>query len=428
MKYGLLVVKDTENIGDDIQAYAAMQFLPHVDYYIDREHLDTFVSENLETVKMIMNGWFIKNKWNWPPAPVIDPLLISMHFQREDLLGINEIFLQEVGGKYFSDHAIVGCRDTETQNFLQENKIDTYFSGCLTLTLQDKFDRKVDKPYCCITNCGDEIVNYVKEKRPDLDIKIISQEPAVDKSASWDKRFHEVEILLQTYQNAEFVVTTRLHCAMPCLALKTPVLFLNDETIIENDRFAGLSDLLYCESPKNFLEGSKIYDIENPPINKKNYLLLRNALIEKCKQFVAEEKNSFEKEWLLKKYEENAKWKEELLIRVQKNIYKQYNDLYDGKKWIEEQWEIQRARISELEKWCQELENGKKWVEEQWQNQKLQVNELEQCKNNFQNQFEEEKKKVTTLKKEIELLKTDLEFLKKSRFVNWLIKKNKLSI
>ena len=151
-------------------------------------------------------------------------------------------------------------------------------------------------------------------------------------------------------------------------------------------------------------------------------------MIEKCKQFVAEEKNSFEKEWLLKKYEENAKWKEELLIRVQKNIYKQYNDLYDGKKWIEEQWEIQKARISELEKWCQELENGKKWVEEQWQNQKLQVNELEQCKNNFQNQFEEEKKKVTTLKKEIELLKTDLEFLKKSRFVNWLIKKNKLSI
>ena len=117
-----------------------------------------------------------------------------------------------------------------------------------------------------------------------------------------------------------------------------------------------------------------------------------------------------------------------MLIRVQKNIYKQYNDLYDGKKWIEEQWEIQRARISELEKWCQELENGKKWVEEQWQNQKLQVNKLEQCKNNFQNQFEEEKKKVITLKKEIELLKTDLEFLKKSRFVNWLIKKNKLSI
>lgn len=30
MKYGLLVVKDTENIGDDIQAYAARQFLPQV--------------------------------------------------------------------------------------------------------------------------------------------------------------------------------------------------------------------------------------------------------------------------------------------------------------------------------------------------------------------------------------------------------------
>ena len=36
MKYGLLVFKETDNIGDDIQAYAAERFLPKVDYYIDR--------------------------------------------------------------------------------------------------------------------------------------------------------------------------------------------------------------------------------------------------------------------------------------------------------------------------------------------------------------------------------------------------------
>ena len=37
MKYGLLYYKDTVNIGDDIQTYAARRFLPHIDYYIDRE-------------------------------------------------------------------------------------------------------------------------------------------------------------------------------------------------------------------------------------------------------------------------------------------------------------------------------------------------------------------------------------------------------
>ena len=36
MKYGLVVYKDTDNIGDDILSYAAMRFLPRIDYIIDR--------------------------------------------------------------------------------------------------------------------------------------------------------------------------------------------------------------------------------------------------------------------------------------------------------------------------------------------------------------------------------------------------------
>lgn len=48
MKYGLLVHPQAENLGDDIQSYAALQFLPHLDYYLDREHLNLFHSNNGE--------------------------------------------------------------------------------------------------------------------------------------------------------------------------------------------------------------------------------------------------------------------------------------------------------------------------------------------------------------------------------------------
>lgn len=399
-----------------------MQFLPRIDYFIDREHLDTFVSDGLEPVKVIMNGWYMNNKWNWPPSPVIVPLLISMHFQREDLLGINDSFLLGIGGEYFRKQEIVGCRDTETQKFLQENGIATEFSGCLTLTLKDKFTRKVDKPYCCITNCSNEVVNYVKEKRPDLVIKVFSQEPAVDQSAAWNERFNNVEKLLQEYQNAEFVITTKLHCAMPCLALKTPVLFLDEDTIIENDRFSGLSDLLYCETKNDFLEGKGDFKLDNPPENTNDYLALRKSLIKKCKQFVELETTcNFEKEYFWNKYKENAEWKEEMLIQVQKKIFKQYNNLYEGKKWIEEQWKNQKDRINELEKWCHELEDGKRWIEEQWENQKVKINKLEQNNDELKSQIEIEKEKKHAFDKEVALLK-------KSKFVNWLIKKNNLSL
>ena len=59
MKYGLIYYHNTFNIGDDILSYAAKQFLPHVDYYIDREHLDVFVPNECEYVAVIVNGWYL---------------------------------------------------------------------------------------------------------------------------------------------------------------------------------------------------------------------------------------------------------------------------------------------------------------------------------------------------------------------------------
>lgn len=58
MKYGVVVYHDTNNIGDDIQSYAAAQLLPQVDYYIEREHLDVFRPNEEGPVNVIMNGWF----------------------------------------------------------------------------------------------------------------------------------------------------------------------------------------------------------------------------------------------------------------------------------------------------------------------------------------------------------------------------------
>ena len=50
MKYGLVIYKDTDNIGDDILSYAASRFLPQIDYIIDREQLDIFAPNKKEIV------------------------------------------------------------------------------------------------------------------------------------------------------------------------------------------------------------------------------------------------------------------------------------------------------------------------------------------------------------------------------------------
>ena len=80
MKYGVIVCRETKNIGDDIQSYAAARLLPRVDYYIEREHMDVFRPMEDECVATIMNGWFMNNKLGWPVSPCINPLYASMHF------------------------------------------------------------------------------------------------------------------------------------------------------------------------------------------------------------------------------------------------------------------------------------------------------------------------------------------------------------
>lgn len=62
MKFGLVVYKQTDNIGDDILSYAGSRFLPQIDYVIDREQLDVFVPDQQEQVSAIMNGWFLYQK------------------------------------------------------------------------------------------------------------------------------------------------------------------------------------------------------------------------------------------------------------------------------------------------------------------------------------------------------------------------------
>ena len=64
MKYGVLFNKNNVNLGDDIQAYATARFYPSLDYFVDREHIHQFQSENNEPVAVIMNAWYMWEKWH----------------------------------------------------------------------------------------------------------------------------------------------------------------------------------------------------------------------------------------------------------------------------------------------------------------------------------------------------------------------------
>ena len=285
MKYGVMYYKETDNIGDDIQSYAAMRFLPHIDYYIDRESLNCFIPMKKEYVSMIMNGWFLHNKLAWPPSPYINPLCVSMHFTSLESIDVGDKYLKRFGGEYLKQFGIIGARDIETQKRLEKNGIESYFSGCLTLTI-NKFDniKKVDK--ICLVDLEENIVEKIKEST-NSKIEVLTHWLNQEETAQKDftKRMNDVENLLKKYQESKLVITNRLHVALPCLALGTPVILIHKE-VYEKDRLDTFLKFMPNYVDTEFIKMDIKELLKNPSFNNEEFLNIRNNLIKKCVDFI----------------------------------------------------------------------------------------------------------------------------------------------
>lgn len=287
MKYGLITYKDTENIGDDIQSYVAIRFLPKIDYYIEREKLDLFVPKKEEQVVTIMNGWYLHSKINFYLSPFIYPIFISTHLSQYNNGGIKTEYLNEKTIKQLNEYGPIGCRDSGTKKLLDDIGVDNYLSGCLTLTIEE--DKKVKKKdYICIVDIDEEAEKYLNDNLKDK--KIVKKTHVLNREEnnklSWDERFKNVKELLDTYQAAELVITTRLHCALPCLALNTPVLLLYDEEkLYTKDRLADYAKIVNKMTTSEFLE-SGIEKIKSKIINPTNYLSIKEANEKRVKDFL----------------------------------------------------------------------------------------------------------------------------------------------
>jgi hypothetical protein len=285
----------TFNIGDDIQALAARQFLPNNALPINRESIGVFRSNS--RVHTLVNGWFMHTKFNvyyhstepapqkwWPPAKCIEPLLISFHLRPQFL----PIALSAEGEEYLRRHGPIGARDLDTLRELRARGIPSYFSGCLTLTFKRPDSQRENVIYA--VDIDDECVNYIRSKT-NTPVKVISHENVKFGYWSNEQRLQYAKELLSLYQKAKCVVTTRLHAALPCLAFQTPVFF-----IIKNQsdcRFNGLKELTRNGSRQEFLQGGVPFDFNNPPENPKRYIPLRKKLKRTVTKWVKRVKSNF---------------------------------------------------------------------------------------------------------------------------------------
>ncbi len=343
MKYKLLSVRKNNkvkaiNIGDYIQALASSQYYPHVDGFLDRD--EDLNSYDEEPCKMIMNGWYMHNPQNWPPTEKIIPLFVAFHLN----VLVREELTSSISVNYLKKHQPIGCRDTNTMDILTSAGIEAYFSGCMTLTLGKKYhnEEKDHTTYIVdpilsvdyglnniyqalrvIVRHPLDIINLLKKDglhlhdgknklkkivKTALYYKVYSKMFSKDIIMNSTYIHHYVENknddfylldkaeqLVKLYAKARLVITSRIHCALPCLGLETPVIYLREKAddYISTCRLGGIEDLFNMveindgDLQSNFKIDSVISS-ENYPVNKDSWKVYAQELDKRCKNFISE--------------------------------------------------------------------------------------------------------------------------------------------
>lgn len=286
MKYGVVFFNETENLGDDIQTYTALRFLPSVDYIIEREKLSEFVPDKNELVSIIMNGWYVHDICSLPPSPFINPLVISAHFT-DHLANKKPDYFDEYFYDFLKRVEPIGLRDRLVKQYLDDDGISTYFSGCMTLTIKPfKNIKKENK--ICLVDVDKDIEKKVSETTK---CKIVKHTHNVNKERnmllSFNERMKNVEDRLKEYQSCKLVITSRLHVALPCLSIGVPVLLIYDDKNIDvKNRLGEYTNYVNYISKKEFLKKPN-YDIKN----KDDFLKIRKGLEKRIKEFIDDSKN-----------------------------------------------------------------------------------------------------------------------------------------
>lgn len=228
MKYYFQIEgKRRDNIGDVLQGMVAKPFLPEDSLVADRETLGSLPGN--ENAFLVGNGWYMHSFDDFPPPVNVTPLYISVHIANEKLL--NKSGVKE----HFKKHAPIGCRDVNTMKLLLSWQIPAYYSGCLTTTCQRRTSNENNKEgeALLVDNMHHPVPEEIKKKLETLLerplIRISHDPPNI--TGTLENYFEDTEKhmnhLLEKYCKASLVVTTKIHCALPCLAMGANVLLIH---------------------------------------------------------------------------------------------------------------------------------------------------------------------------------------------------------
>ena len=294
METGILGFIGSKNIGDYVQTKAVIDLVGSKNIKIlDRENLDKY---NDNVIQTIINGWFMESPENWPPSEKIKPLFISFHLNPS----IETELLKDESIKYFKSHEPVGCRDIYTRDILLEKGINAYYSSCITTTLDRNnylksktqadgiivigaFDRL--KPTLDYKSSVKLLLSIFKYpfKKLDYTLKLSKFNRHLKNHNFKIKRYSQLNKrpikshneglnlaseMLEKIAESEVMITSRIHAALPALAMGLKVIFIDQglDHINHKHRLSGLKNYFTCVNLKDIF----MINLDNIPVTDKH--------------------------------------------------------------------------------------------------------------------------------------------------------------
>lgn len=285
MKYGYLkYVRHNINIGDTIQSfgiknvYRKMGLRSEDIIEIDKRLMSEYDGEYVVVPIAANCDWWYESKM-FPLSPKIIPVFFGFRC-------VDEGCLRDL--EQYREKAIFGCRDAFTMEVLRKNGFTAFVSGCISIQSMDLREKTDKQNKVFLVNAPEAVKQYMPkellEKSEELTVYFKAEDRNLNEAAEWEEEL-ALERLNLLRERAALVVTPRLHCALPCLAMGIPVIVTLTELGLDN-RFMGLNNLLDIYTPDQYSQINwypQAKDISE--IKEKQYNLLVDMLLKTKKEW-----------------------------------------------------------------------------------------------------------------------------------------------
>lgn len=327
MKYGMLKYSSpTANIGDLYQligirrVYKRMGLMESDIIQIDRDYLAEYDGEYvvlpISSFVDVLPGTKI-----FPLSPRIIPVFIGMHCIDDQHL----MYLSRY--KHFGPF---GCRDEMSMKKMRQNGLDAYISGCLSICAE-KREKLPTQNKVFLVDVGEELRQHIPADLLEDAIEITHEYDLHDSGSRIERERIEsrlAEEALERYRlEARLIITSRLHCALPCTAMGIPVIVGRE---MNEHRFGGMDKVL------NYYNVDEFENIDFNPVAR-DVENLKNKVLDLAEQMITSAYEKYNKLCGISQYYEQ---------RASKTYYagikdgyltlKQKQDFYEGKSYEKE--------------------------------------------------------------------------------------------